>query len=423
MAQHGSIAMQLLGKAPATQRRPLLYVLAGPAYGARSKSWESSRLWLQRLLAAPAISTGGSATRLAHSRVLLHPGTAAAWVAPEELQVLEMVFTDSAAAAVASAASAAAAERRPPLPPTAGAAGGGGDVSWGKEEQQEGLDAALLLMSTLLMVWLTAGWCVQMALEQLLSKLMWQQLELLLMSAGKPKTSTSGVPLLSSAACCRCLSATAFVGSQPPCHRALALGLHVRSSLCNLVINTLLALLMHVQALAVAATAAAAAVCVAWLSLPRVLAVLQVRHGGVCGVTACQLCATDRWQSSRLSGLHWEFQAITSCAQSRSPLLQTTAAAAWSVICACSATAAWPIQGGSSHSTRVCVHCVSPAGVLPEGLMLADEQCKEEGAGTAAAALLSLLEGGQRSTCPRAVLLPPTSSPWGHTGALTQTAY
>lgn len=64
--------------------------------------------------------------------------------------------------------------------------------------QHEGVNGAELLLSSLLMVWLTAGWCVQMAVEQLLPKLLVQQLEMLLLSAGKPTALDGGVTVFAS---------------------------------------------------------------------------------------------------------------------------------------------------------------------------------------------------------------------------------
>lgn len=183
------------------------------------------------------------------------------------------------------------------------------------------------------------------------------------------------------------------------------------------VVNTQPAALVHVQALTVYATAVTAAVCVVWLPLPLLLAVLQVRHGSDCRVTACRRCATDSWQAACFS---WPSSAFSSCHELSTK--QESAAAHNS----CSSPSFVPAslqQPGQpkvdAHRTRVSMRFVLPAGVLPEGLMLAVEQCKEEGAGTTTEAVASLLEGGQRSACPRAVLLPPTLSPWGHSGALT----
>jgi hypothetical protein len=228
------------------------------------------------------------------------------------------VCAGNAAAAAAPATSAAAAQRQPPLPPAAGAAGGGGDVHWGSEVQHEGVNGAELLLSSLLMVWLTAGWCVQMAVEQLLPELLLQQLGMLLVPAGKPTALDGGVTVFASCSSFKMEGGLSIgvVGS----HSAASLSLGSSCMLARacvivpqpVVMDTQPAALVHVQALTAAAAAVTAAVCGVWLSLQVLLAVLQVRHGSDCRVTACRLCATDSWQAACFL---WPSSAFASCHQ------------------------------------------------------------------------------------------------------------
>lgn len=170
--QHGSSALQLLGKSGTTRRQhmPVLLPLhtkpASPAAGvwAGSKAIGGSRQWLDLQQQLSAESGDGSAGRgVVRSLMLLQsPYPAAVLPAFAELPVLEVIGCDSVAAAAATVMSAAGADQ-PAWPSSDVAGAAAGDGGWSLEAEVTGL--VLSSIGWWLLVWCA---CVQAAAQQLL---------------------------------------------------------------------------------------------------------------------------------------------------------------------------------------------------------------------------------------------------------------
>lgn len=169
--QHGSSALQLLGKSGAICRQhaavllPLRTKLAAPAGGVwvGSKAVGSSRQWLdlqQQLSAGPG---GGSAGgEVACSIRLRSSYPAAVLPALAELPLLEVIGCDPVAAA-ATVMSAGGADQ-PAWPSSAAAGAAAEDAGWRQDMQQAEVKGLGLRSIGL---WLLV-WCVQAAAQQLL---------------------------------------------------------------------------------------------------------------------------------------------------------------------------------------------------------------------------------------------------------------